>query len=158
VIHGKQKIKTDEWRTPGWLFDKLNARFNFTVDAAAHHWACKVYQQKNLNGQSVLRPNFFADGLSESWANQRVWCNPPFSQKKLWIKKAHDEALDNCPVCIMPLPNCIDTIYFNKYIHGVFHWEHLPHRVSFWDEQNKPMSGNPSGTILVYFWKRIRKD
>jgi hypothetical protein len=155
MINGKQKIKTDEWKTPGWLFNQLNARFNFTIDAAAHHWACKVYQEKIINGKVVNWPNFFADGLEASWKNHRVWCNPPFSDKKTWIKKAHDEVLSDCPLCVMPLPNCIDTIYFNKYIDKKFHWEHLPYRVSFLDENNKPISGNPSGTILVYYWDKI---
>lgn len=27
-----------------------------------------------------------------------------------------------------------------------------------WEDDGKPQSGNPSGTIIVYFWKKIRKE
>ena len=27
--------RSDEWATPCWLFDRLHAEFNFTLDAAA---------------------------------------------------------------------------------------------------------------------------
>ena len=145
MISGKQKIKKDDWRTPDWLFSQLHARFNFTVDAAADPLNDKI-------------DRFFADGLREDWNKERVFCNPPFSQKKDWIVKAYKEvSIKKCPLCVMILPNCIDTQSFNHYIHKNFHWEHLPSRVSFWDENNKPISGNPSGTIIVYFWKEIIK-
>jgi len=144
-INGKQKSKKDDWQTPGWLFSQLNSRFGFHVDAAAI-------------SQNTKLVRFFDDGLSSSWAELRIFCNPPFSNKATWMEKAYDEVLHGgCPLCVMILPNCIDTVAFNQYVHGTFHWEHLPYRVSFLDDSGKPVSGNPSGTIIVYFWKRIKK-
>ncbi len=144
MVNGKQKIKKDDWRTPDWLFRSLNNRFRFTVDSAA--------TSKNNKLQY-----FFNDGLSNSWKHHMVFCNPPFSDKSKWIEKAHYEVLNNeCYGCIMILPNCIDTKCFNKYVHRTFSWEHLPHRVSFLDNDNKPVAGNPSGTIIVYFWEQLK--
>lgn len=146
MISGKQKIKKDDWKTPDWLFKKLNNRFVFTVDAASTEENKKTYTR-------------MLDGLVCSWRDQRVFCNPPFSTKSQWMKKAHDEVLNGgCHLCVMLLPNCIDTIAFNEYVHGKFYWEHLPHRVSFLDDNGTPIKGNPSGTIIVYFWKKICKE
>ena len=148
VINGKQKIRKDDWQTPDWLFNALNARFAFTIDAACILSNCKV-------AGSLI----YSDGLFSDWGGQRVFCNPPFSQKALWIKKAHDEVLlKDCPLCVMILPVCLDTIVFNEYIAGKFHWEHIPHRVSFIGDDGRPQQGNPAGTIIVYFWKKIRKE
>lgn len=141
----KQPIKSDEWRTPPDLFKQLNVRFYFTMDAAA----------TSKNSTTFL---YLKDGLSDTWSNERIFCNPPFSQKAEWIKKMHDEVIHcDCPLCVMILPNCIDTKAFNKYIHGTFHWEHLPYRVSFLDENGNKVNGNPSGTIIVYAWKKIER-
>lgn len=32
---------SDEWNTPQWLFDMLNAEFNFTLDPAATQFSAK---------------------------------------------------------------------------------------------------------------------
>ena len=88
----------------------------------------------------------------------RCFCNPPFSQKADFIKKAHDEVLNgNCPICVMVLPlNSMDTKAFHQYIQNKFIYEVLEGRISFIDPAtNKPKSGNNSGTVIVYFKKKI---
>lgn len=56
---------------------------------------------------------------------------------------------------ILPL-NSMDTKAWHKFIEGKFHYEILEGRVSFIDpETQKPKSGNNSGTVIVYFKKRI---
>jgi site-specific DNA-methyltransferase (adenine-specific) len=150
MINGKQKIKKDDWGTPNYLYDQLNARFNFTLDVACTTNNCKspygLYYDKGI------------DGLKESWCGERVFCNPPFSEKDKWIRKACKEITQgDCPLVVMILPNCIDTRAFNDCIYNQFKWEHLPYRVSFLDEEGKAVPGNPSGTIIVYFWKNIKR-
>lgn len=63
----------------------------------------------------------------------------------------------NCPICVMILPlNSMDTQAWHKFIEGKFHYEILQGRISFIDpETQKPKSGNNSGTVIVYFKKRI---
>jgi len=152
----KAKGKSDNWRTPQWLFDRLNAMFNFTIDAACSEDNCKVFVEPNHGTRWTQR---YENGLDGRWIYERVFCNPPFSKKAAWIEKMHDEVINRgCPLCVMILPMCLDTKVFNKYINGVFHWEHLPYRVSFLDENNKPVNGNPSGTIVVYAWKQIERS
>lgn len=53
----------------------------FTIDVAAapHNTKC---------------PRFFTfadDGLKQSWAGERVWCNPPYSRIGPWVEKAWRE-------------------------------------------------------------------
>lgn len=51
----------------------------FTVDAAAAAHNTKV------PGHYWTREQ---DGLTQSWAGERVWCNPPYSDIAPWIRKA----------------------------------------------------------------------
>lgn len=65
----------DDRRTPDELWLPLHDEFRFTLDAAARPWNSKT-------------PRHCTDGLSESWAGERVWCNPPFSDVRPWVEKA----------------------------------------------------------------------
>jgi len=140
----------DNMETPQDLFDQLNRIFNFNFDAA-----CTSKNSKCKNGAFFDKK---MDGLNVSWRNKRVFCNPPFSQKSLWIEKAYKEVLDNdCPICVMILPtNSMDSRVWQKFIYGQCHYQIVTGRISFIDpETKKPKSGNDSGTTVVYFAKPI---
>src|SRR5699024_7439064 len=99
------------------------------------------------------------NALECSWYLERCFCNPPFSKKAEFIEKAYKEVMEgNCPICVMILPlNSMDTAAWHKYIEGKFHYEILEGRISFIDpETKKPKSGNNSGTVIVYFKKKIK--
>ncbi len=72
--------KVDDRRTPRELFDPLNEEFGFTLDAAAsdENALCSRYY-------TVAR-----DGLKRRWSGS-VWCNPPYSDCRVWVEKAWDE-------------------------------------------------------------------
>ncbi len=85
----------DEFCTPDYIFRQLDNIFNFEVDAAA-----TIFNRKcDIS---------YCDALKSDWIG-RTFCNPPFSQKAEFIKKAHEEVQkNNCPICVMILPlNCI---------------------------------------------------
>lgn len=68
----------DDRATPPGVFADFDARFGFTLDAAASERNAKL-------------PRYFTradDGLSRSWAGERVWCNPPYSSIRPWVEKA----------------------------------------------------------------------
>jgi len=70
--------KVDDRRTPLDLWNRLNDEFAFTLDAAA-------------SDDNALCANYYTvedNGLERSWGNQRVWCNPPYSDCKAWVEKA----------------------------------------------------------------------
>ena len=96
-----------DWGTPAWLFAALNRVFKFTLDAAASESDAKC-------------PKYFdkkADGLSQSWAGQRVWLNPPYGQKPpLWCKKALVESRENGALVVLLLASRSSTNWWHDYV------------------------------------------
>lgn len=63
-------------------FSRFNAYLGpFTLDVAAakHNTKCGRFF------------TFEDDGLKQSWAGERVWCNPPYSRIGSWVEKAWRE-------------------------------------------------------------------
>jgi phage N-6-adenine-methyltransferase len=73
-------------------FAPLNAEFNFTVDAAASPSNAKLPRY-------WTREN---DALTMPWAGERVWCNPPYSAIRPWVRKAWDEIGAELIVMLLP--------------------------------------------------------
>lgn len=139
----------DYFETPAYIFNQLNEIFNFTCDVA-----CNVE-----NAKTYFYITEKQDSLKTSWGIHRCFCNPPFSKKAEFIKRAYDEVINGyCPICVMILPlNSMDTKAWHEYIEGKFHYEILQGRISFIDSETKqPKKGNNSGTVIVYFRKKIK--
>jgi site-specific DNA-methyltransferase (adenine-specific) len=108
--------QTDDWATPSNLFAELDEIYHFTFDAAASskNHLCKKWA--GLDHENAA----YSDGLTVSWANEIVWCNPPYGRQiKDWMKKAHNEST-NAKI-VMLLPARTDTMWFHEYaiIHKV---------------------------------------
>lgn len=82
----------DDRALPASDFAKLQARFRFTVDAAAAEHNAKLpkyYSEENC-------------GLAASWAGERVYCNPPYSSIEPWCVKAWGETKAELIVMLLP--------------------------------------------------------
>jgi phage N-6-adenine-methyltransferase len=82
----------DDRALPASDFAKLQARFRFTVDAAAAEHNTKLpkyYSEENC-------------GLAASWAGERVYCNPPYSSIEPWCVKAWGETKAELIVMLLP--------------------------------------------------------
>lgn len=87
---------TDDRATHPEDFAAWNERFGFTLDVAASHHNAKC-------AQYFIEAD---DGLAQSWAGQRVWCNPPYSDIRPWVEKAWREwHSGQAELIVMLLPN-----------------------------------------------------
>src|SRR4051794_17577137 len=121
--------KVDERQTSPEVFNPLHERFRFTVDAAALPRNAKL-------------PRFWTpeeDALSLSWAGERVWCNPPYSDIEPWLEKAWAEWLYKDTLIVMLVPaNRTEQGWWQRQVEphlraqrSDFRCEFLPGRLRF---------------------------
>ena len=64
-----------------------------------------------------MLPRFWdkeGDGLAQSWASERVWCNPPYGgEQRRWIEKASKREAE---VAVLLLPARPDTAAWHDWI------------------------------------------
>lgn len=126
-----------EWNTPKYLFDTFNKTYNFDLDPCA-------------TPENTLCEKFYTtheDGLAQSWANHRVFLNPPYGKDiGKWVKKALKEATDHHAVVVCLLPARTDTKWFWDYCqHGIIQF--LQGRVNFSNHKNNA----PFPSMIVTF-------
>ncbi len=127
--------ESNEWATPQYLFDELNAEFNFTIDTAAtaDNAKCKRYFTEADNG------------LLQSWQGERVWCNPPYGgQIGKWIEKA---AIAGADLAVLLIPARTDTAAWHEYIFGRAEIRFIRGRLKFNDHVNSA----PFPSAIVIF-------
>lgn len=92
AVRGSRSHVDDRATSPE-LFSSLDERFHFSIDVAAssHNAKCERYFTREV------------DGLVQSWAGERVWCNPPYSDIRPWLEKAWLEC-DTAELIVMLLP------------------------------------------------------
>jgi phage N-6-adenine-methyltransferase len=98
------KSERDDWETPQFLFEGLNAEFGFELDVCATEETAKCKR-------------FFTsddDGLSQTWSGV-CWMNPPYGRQiERWMKKAFESAGEGVlVVCLVPART--DTRWWHKY-------------------------------------------
>lgn len=74
------KGRHQNWRTPGPLFQALDAEFGFTLDGASEP------------GNGLLA-NASTAAAPVSWDGQRVFCNPPWSNISPFLEQAVSAAV-----------------------------------------------------------------
>ena len=97
---------SDEWPTPQFLFDALNAEFKFDLDPSAtpENAKCETYFTK------------LEDGLKQSWEGHRTFVNPPYGRSiGLWVAKAHETGRRGyLVVCLLPART--DTAWWHDHV------------------------------------------
>jgi phage N-6-adenine-methyltransferase len=94
------------WATPVEWFEYLDLEFGFDLDP------CCTKDTAKCN-------DFFTpleDGLKQSWAERRVFMNPPYGKEiVLWMRKAYEEARDNGALVVCLVPARVDTEWWHRY-------------------------------------------
>jgi phage N-6-adenine-methyltransferase len=139
--------KSNEWETPSDFFNKLSKRLNlkFTLDPCCteENHKCKKYY------------TIWDDGLSRSWKDETVFVNPPYGDIGKWVKKAHDESVENGAVVAMLIPARTDTKYWHDYImKAASRIYFVKGRLKFKNGENDSNSAPfPSVVVLFGGWK-----
>jgi phage N-6-adenine-methyltransferase len=96
---------TPEWATPQAFFDELNREFQFTLDPC-----CTDENRKCPRYYTAV-----VDGLTQSWADERVYMNPPYGRQiSKWMAKAYAESRAGAlVVCLVPART--DTSWWHDY-------------------------------------------
>ena len=119
--HSLMLKPNDYWATPQSLFDELHREFNFTIDVCA-------------NADNAKLPRYWTeedDALSKSWAGERCFMNPPYSQVERWLKKAWSEGWVNRGLVVALINVATDTEYWHNYVEGIAEVRFLRGRVKF---------------------------
>mgnify|MGYP001606553347 CR=1 FL=1 len=85
----------DDLGTDPALFAEWDAIYHFTLDVAASHANAKCERY-------LTKEDAPLDGLGQTWAGERVWCNPPYSAIRPWVEKAWAEV--DVEIIVMLLP------------------------------------------------------
>lgn len=142
----------DDRALPKADFAKLNARFCFTVDAAASdaNAKCKRFWTEENSG------------LEASWAGERVYCNPPYSSIEPWLVKAWSETAAELIVMLLPA-NRTEQGWWQRQIEpfrdralSPLTTEFLPGRLRFLKPGQKEIGPNerPPFGIVLCIWER----
>lgn len=113
--------ESSEWATPPAMFAELDKEFHFTLDpcATADNAKCQKFFTKA------------DDGLSKSWANERVFMNPPYGREiGHWIRKAY---LETSALVVCLIPSRTDTRYWHEYCMKANEIRFIEGRVKFGD-------------------------
>ena len=122
---------TDDWSTPVDLYNKLNKEFNFNYDPCPLH------------------ADF--DGLETDW-KERVFVNPPYSNVKDFLIKAHEELRKKSEVIVFLVPSRTDVKWFHEYVYHKASLRFIKGRLKFGGSKNAA----PFPNMLCIFKKEIK--
>lgn len=135
----------DLWQTPRYIFDSLNAEFNFTTDvaAASYNHLCSHYITEE------------EDGLKADWGLIN-WCNPPYSSIGPWISKAITE-FDKGNSTVMLVPSDTSVRWFREAFITCSEIRFIAGRISFINsETQRAVAGNNKGSVLLIWDSEVQ--
>ena len=156
--HPQQKAKdrVDDRAIRMEDFIPLHERFRFTIDAAAAPHNARLKRYWTIED----------DALKQSWAGERVWCNPPYSDIRAWVQKAWDvwdyglTDRHGAELIVMLLPaNRTEQMWWQEHVEtqrrqGRISVEFLPGRMRF-DRPNAvigPKGDRPPFGCCLLIW------
>lgn len=129
----------DLWETPMHIFKSLDQEFHFTLDPC-----CTKKTKKCPWG---LTPK--QDGLSVSWAGQRVFCNPPYSRGNIdkWVQKCYQESQKPNTTIVALLPVSTSADWWHRWVVGKAELRFVERRIRF---VGAPYTAPFSSVIVVW--------
>lgn len=144
-IAATQTSLSQSWMTPLWLFDALNEEFHFDIDVCADE-------------NNTLCDKWFdeeQDGLKQKWEGV-CWCNPPYRDAKLWLKKAYEEAKAGNCIAVLLIGARTDTRYWFDYArYGEVRF--IKGRLKF-DSESGSKNSAPFPSAIVTFVRGMKEE
>lgn len=143
----------DLWRTPKFVFDYYNKRFNFSCDLAASYSnaLCEHYfSAPDHNGNGGALGASADDGCF--YGSGGVWCNPPYSDITPWVDNCIRLSSETGKVFVMLLPADTSVKWFKLAFDNCNECHFISGRLAFISEDTgKPVSGNNKGSVVFVF-------
>lgn len=144
-------MNKDEWATPQALFDKIDAEFQFTLDACA--------LPTNAKCARYFTPE--QDALTQSWTTEHgtydesVWLNPPYGRGiDRWMQKALATSQSGVRVVAL-IPNRSNAPWWHDYVMRAREIRFIAKKVPF----DGAIKGVPFwGSVLVVFGPGVSFD
>lgn len=137
VNDGLMSSETQEWETPQEFFERLDAEFGFTLDAAATDGNAKC------DKYWTIREN----ALWQSWEGV-VFCNPPYGRLiGRFVRKGYMEAQRGATV-VMLIPSRTDTKYWHNYVMKAKEIRFVEGRLYFSVDGKRGAAPFPSAVII----------
>ena len=129
--------ETDLWATPIDFYEKLESRFNFTLDPCCTH----------DNAKCVKHYTIEENGLKQDWGRETVFMNPPYGRGIVkWMEKAYKSSLKGATVVCL-VPSRTDTKWWHDYaMKGSI--EFIKGRLKFGTAKNS--APFPSAVVIFY--------
>lgn len=104
---GGEVVDNSRWGTPAWVYDWVDAEIGFTLDVCA-------------DAGNYKHPRYFneqTNGLQQSWAGERWWCNPVYGDEiGRWLMKCRDSVVHEESIGVALLPHRADSKWWNRYV------------------------------------------
>lgn len=140
----------DSLQTPPYIFNWLNAHYDFDVDLAAsdkHHFVDSYFSIEN-------------SAFDKDWHlyGNTGFCNPPYSKIDPWVYKAIDEAKAGFTT-VMLIPDSNGEERFGPIFENATGIIHLIGRVSFIRPDNgEEYKQNNRGSCVIEFAPRFMRE
>ena len=141
-VHNTRSENSKEyWETPKYFFELLDKLFHFTLDPCADskNRKCKRFYSKEVNG------------LVQDWRGETVFVNPPYSDKKNWLRKAYIEGLKESTKVVVLIPAITETKFFRNFCWKAKKIMLVQGRIEFEINGKKVGNGNTKGSMLIVF-------
>ncbi len=139
----------DTWQTPKEFFDKLNAEFNFDLDACA-------------SDKNKLCERFFSvenSALENDWnlsGVRSVFINPPYSQTQTFLRRAAQQSKEHGLTVVALVNANTDTSWFKECYQSASEIRLITGRISFVGANGK-RGGNTKGQCLI-IWRGVSNN
>ena len=139
--HNVQFTKDNEYYTPKEFVKQFG---DFDYDPATTKEKAEEFGVKNYD-------TIDTDGLSKEWNYKKIWINPPFTIKHLFLQKAVDtfKKYHNYILILVPI-EFLTTRRFHTIMKGVGFTMFLPNgRVKFESGLGKKSSSPAFGSVVI---------